>query len=271
VADTCNPPAVTQYNSYCDGLIGYSSLDVPLDTQYSIETPKFSCIETQTNGILRLNCTGPYSSTGKVTVCNPQCGDPTPAPNQGAVCDPGYTYDSATRNCVYAPLVGQAGPQGCPPGYALDATGQVCRPTSGLDNQCPVGQYFDSLYNGCVPDNGQANCNLYGLENPTLAQTCYPGCPAGFSYDAAAQCCSAPSAGLYPDCQPGYTYDLTFGGCVPGVASVSGAGCSTVDLEILQCGPRYDCSRITAEAMCIRYQVYGCFWDDKMNVCINKK
>ncbi len=271
VVDTCNPPDFTQYNAYCDGTIGYSSLDVPIGTQYRVETPGFSCIETFTNGILRLNCTGPYSSTGTMTVCNPACGDPTPLPNAGAVCDPGYTFDPATRQCVYAPLAGQAGPQGCPPGYALDATGLLCRPTLGLDNQCPLGHYFDALYQGCVPANGQVNCSLYGLDNSSLAQACYPGCPAGFSYNSTSQCCQAPSAGLYPDCQPGYVYDPVFGGCMPGLAQVSGAGCATVSLEILQCGEPYNCAAITSETKCIQYGVYGCTWDDKNNVCVNKR
>ncbi len=270
-SQTCGGPQITQYNPYCTGNTGYSSLDVPLGTQYRVETPGFSCIETNTNGILRLNCTGPDSSTGQLTVCNPACGDPTSSPNQSAVCDPGYTYDPATRQCLYTPLVGQSGPQGCPPGYALDSTGQVCRPSLGPDNQCPLGQYFDSLFGGCVPTNGQANCNVYGLDNSSLAQGCYPGCPAGFSYDSAAQCCAAPAAGLYPTCQPGFTYDPTFGGCVPGLASVSGAGCTTVNLEILQCGPLYDCGKFTTETSCIRNQVYGCYWDDKINACLNKK
>ena len=273
VADnnTCNPPAMTQYDAYCDGTTGYSSLDIPVGAQYTIETPGFSCIETYTNGILRLNCTGPYSSTGKLTVCNPACGDPTPLPNSGAVCDPGYSLDPATRQCVYTPVIAQVGPLGCPPGYAVDATGQTCRPASGLDNQCPIGQYFDAVFGGCVPANQQAACNLYGVDNPSLAQSCYPGCLAGFSYNSASQCCQAPSVGLYPDCQPGYTYDAAYGGCVPGLAEVSGAGCTTVSLEILQCGEPYPCGQIPTETRCIQLGVYGCTWDDKNNVCVNRE
>jgi hypothetical protein len=206
-----------------------------------------------------------------MTVCNPACGDPTASPNSAAVCDPGYTYDPATRQCLYTPLVGLSGPQGCPPGYALDATGQSCRPTAGLDNQCPLGQYFDTLYGGCVPAAGQANCNLYGLDNSSLATACYPGCPAGFSYNSTSQCCAAPSVGLYPDCQPGYIYDPAYGGCTPGLAQVSGAGCTTVSLDILQCGPLYNCGAIQTETKCIQYGVYGCTWDDSKDVCVNKK
>ena len=271
VTNLCEAPLTQLSGQGCNADQGFASVDLPLGTLYTMETPNYKCVETITEGLLRVTCFGPDSSTGEMTVCNSACSDPTPSPDQGAVCDPGYTYDPATRQCLYTPLVGLAGPQGCPPGYALDSTGQVCRPTPGLDNQCPAGQYFDSSFGGCAPANGQANCNLYGLDNPSLATACYPGCPAGFSLDAASQCCQAPAIGLYPDCQPGYTYDPTFGGCVTALAQASGAGCSTVSLDILQCGPLYDCGKYTTETACIKNQVYGCTWDDKINVCVNKK
>ena len=271
VISTCAAPTAFVSGYGCDVTKGFSSVDMPVDSQYKILTPGYECVETLTEGIKRVTCYGPDSTSGEMTICNPTCGDPTPSANLAAVCDPGYSYDPATRQCVYTPLVAQAGPAGCPPGYTLDSTGQVCRPTTGLDNQCPIGQYFDPLFGGCAPANGQANCNLYGLDNSTLAASCYPGCPAGFSFDAAAQCCQSPAQGLYPSCQPGFTYDPIYGGCVSGLAQVSGAGCTTVSMEILQCGELYNCGAIPTETKCIRYGVYGCTWDDKNNVCVNKK
>ncbi|MEW5938984.1 MAG: formylglycine-generating enzyme family protein [Chloroflexota bacterium] len=270
-ASSCDPPDYMLSGYGCQVDKGFSSVDLPLGTIYTMETPGFTCVETFTQGILRVTCYGPDNSTGKMTVCNPACGDPTPLPNTGAVCDPGYTYDPATRQCLYTPILGSLGPLGCPPGYAIDFTGLTCRPNPGLDNQCPIGQYFDMLFGGCAPANLQAGCNLYGLDNQALAQTCYPGCLAGFSYNSASQCCQAPSVGLYPDCQPGFTYDPVFGGCRPGLAQVSGSGCTTVSLDILQCGEPYPCGQITTETKCIRYGVYGCTWDDKNNVCVNEK
>ncbi len=271
VISTCAAPTAFVSGYGCDVTKGFSSVDMPVDSQYKILTPGYECVETLTEGIKRVTCYGPDSTSGEMTICNPTCGDPTPSANLAAVCDPGYSYDPATRQCVYTPLVAQAGPAGCPPGYTLDSTGQVCRPTTGLDNQCPIGQYFDPLFGGCAPANGQANCNLYGLDNSTLAASCYPGCPAGFSFDAAAQCCQSPAQGLYPSCQPGFAYDPIYGGCVSGLAQVSGAGCTTVSMEILQCGELYNCGAIPTETKCIRYGVYGCTWDDKNNVCVNKK
>ena len=153
----------------------------------------------------------------------------------------------------------------------LDSAGQVCRPTLGLDNQCPLGQYYDAALAACAPANGQASCNIYGLDNPSLALSCYIGCPAGYSFDSVTQCCSAPSVGLYPSCQPGFTYDPTFGGCVAGLLSVAGGGSTTVSLDLLQCGELYNCAQFTREAVCIRNAVYGCTWDDQVNVCVNKK
>ncbi len=271
VVSSCGAPEFTQYEPYCDGSTPYASLDLPLGTTYTVDTPGYSCIETLTNGILRLNCTGPDNSSGTLTVCNTACADPTPSLTQGVVCDPGYSYDSATRQCVYAPLAAQAGPQGCPPGYVLDSAGQVCRPTAGLDNQCPLGQYFDAALNACAPANGQAACNVYGLDNPSLALSCYLGCPAGYSFDSNTQCCSAPALGLYPSCQPGFAYDPVVGACVSGLAAAAGAGCTTVSLNQLQCGQPYDCGQYVQEAVCIRNAVFGCTWDDQVNVCVNKK
>ncbi|MBV6396339.1 MAG: Hercynine oxygenase [Anaerolineales bacterium] len=270
-ANNCPAPNAFVSGYGCNVNQGFSSVDMPLGSDYKMLTPKYECVETLTEGILRVTCYGPDNTSGEMTVCDPACGDPTPAANNAAVCDPGYSFDPATRQCVYAPALGQPGPQGCPPGYALDSTGQICRPTPGLDNQCPLGQYFDALFGSCVPANQQVNCNLYGLDNPSLAGTCYLGCPAGFAYDSTSQCCQSPAAGLYPSCQPGFTYDPTYGGCVSGLADVSGAGCTTISVDMLQCGEPYPCGQITSESVCIRNQVYGCTWDDKANVCINKK
>ena len=268
---TCESPNAFVSGYGCDVTKGFSSVDMPVDSTYKILTPGYECIETYTAGIKRITCYGPDNTTGEMTVCNPTCGDPTPSANLAAVCDPGYSFDPATRQCVYTPIVDQAGPAGCPPGYALDSTGQVCRPTTGLDAQCPLGQYFDSLFGGCVPANQQANCNLYGLDNPALAGSCYPGCPAGFALDPISQCCQSPAQGLYPSCQPGYTYDPLYGGCVSGLAQISGAGCTTVSLDILHCGEPYNCGAITSESKCLRYQVYGCTWNDQVDQCVNKK
>jgi hypothetical protein len=223
--------------------------------------------------MLQVTCTGPDSTSGTLEVCNSTCDEqPIFTPTGNAVCDPGYSYDPATRQCTYTPVTPQSGPQGCAPGYALDPAGQICRPTLGLDNQCPSGQYFDGLFGGCVPANGQANCNLFGINDASLASACYVGCPAGFSFNSATQCCQAPAIGLYPDCQPGFAFDPSISACAPRVEQASeSTGCAFVSVEMLQCAPLYNCGQHTTEVQCINNQANGCVWNEKDSVCQLKK
>ncbi len=266
----CEVPAAQVRGNYCAGAQGFATVDIPPDATYEMTTRGFECSEAVIDGQRRLTCSGPDNSTGQLTLCNPACADPTPNPDQGAVCDPGYARDAATGLCAYQPLPLPSGPQACPPGYALDSTGQTCRPGTGLDGLCPVGQYFDAAFNGCVPANGQFECNLYGLDNRSLAGACFENsCPAGYSYHPDSQCCQS-EALLYPGCRPGYLYDAAYGGCVPGVAQASGAGCTTISLDILQCGEPFNCGKFTTEVACINNAVYGCQWNDQINVCENK-
>ena len=273
VAETCQAPVAQRLGPSCKNKIPSNTIILPLGVTYRIRTEGYQCTDTIVAGMLQVTCTGPDATSGTLEVCNTTCVDqPTPTFSQSAVCDPGYSFDPATRQCVYTPLAGQAGPQGCPPGYALDSTGQVCRPTLGLDNQCPSGQYYDTLFAGCVPANGQANCNLYGLNNPSLTSSCYPGCPAGFAFNEASQCCQAPAIGLYPDCQPGLAYNPSLGACAPRVElSTSTEGCTFVSVDMLQCAPLFNCGQFTTETSCINNKSNGCAWNEKTNACENVK
>jgi iron(II)-dependent oxidoreductase len=273
-SSVCQAPVAQRVGPSCKGKVPSNTILLPRGTTYRIRTAGYECTDVIVGDMVQVTCYGPDSTSGTLEVCNSTCaGQPIETTyTQTPVCDPGYSYDPATRQCTYTPLSAQAGPQGCPPGYALDSTGQVCRPTLGLDNQCPIGQYYDSLYGGCAPANGQANCNLYGINDPTLASTCYIGCPAGFSFNSATQCCQAPSVGLYPDCQPGLAYDPSIGACAPRLEQVSGTtGCAYVSVDMLQCAPLYNCSQNTTEGQCIHDQANGCTWNEKANACENKK
>ena len=266
----CTVPVAQRVGPSCKGKVPSNTIILPLGTTYRIRTAGYQCTDAIVGGMLQVTCTGPDATSGTLEVCNSSCDDQQPAtvPLGNAVCDPGYAYDPATRQCVYTPITPQSGPEGCPPGYALDSTGQVCRPTIGLDNQCPSGQYFDALFGGCVPANGQANCNLYGINDPSLASTCYVGCPAGFSFNEASQCCQAPAIGLYPDCQPGFAYDPSTGACAPRVEQASAStGCTFVSVDMLQCAPLYNCGQHTTEVQCINNQSNGCVWNEKDSVC----
>ena len=274
LANTCQAPVAQRRDPSCKGKIPSNTILLPRGSTYTVRSDGYDCTSVIVNEMLQVTCTGPDATSGTLEVCNSTCGEPpTPSLTGSAVCDPGYSFDPATRQCAYTPLAGQPGPQGCPPGYALDpAAGQVCRPTLGLDNQCPLGQYYDALYGGCVPGNGQANCNLYGLDNPSLASACYPGCPAGFAFNLASQCCQAPAIGLYPDCQPGLAYDPSLGACAPRPEQASADnGCAFVPVDMLQCGPLYNCGQFTTETSCIRNQTNGCAWNEKANACETKK
>lgn len=265
----CTVPVAQRLGPSCKGKIPSNTILLPRGTTYRIRTAGYSCEDTLVGDMLQVTCTGPDATSGTLEVCNPACEEQTMPTFSGTpVCDPGYSYDPATRQCVYTPSSPQPGPQGCPPGYALDLTGQVCRPTLGLDNQCPPGQYYDALFGGCAPANGQANCNLYGINDASLASACYVGCPAGFSFNAAIQCCQAPAIGLYPDCQPGFAYDPLMGACAPRVEQASAStGCTFVSVDMLQCAPLYNCSQHTTEVQCINNKANGCVWNEKESVC----
>lgn len=270
VVNDCVTPVAQRLGLACKQQIPYDTFLIPRGSTYTVTSPGFSCTSQAVGDMIQVTCTGPDATSGSVEVCNSTCSgvQPTAALTGNPVCDPGYTFDPATRQCLYTPLSAQAGPQGCPPGYALDSTGQTCRPTLGADNSCPVGQYFDTLYGGCVPANGQANCNLYGLNNPSLASTCFVGCPAGFSFNSGSQCCQAPAIGLYPDCLPGYAYNPTIGACAPRLQTVSATqGCTFVSVDMMQCAPLFNCGKLPDENACILNAANGCVWNEKANAC----
>lgn len=270
VVSECQVPVSQFVDRSCQGKVPSHTILLPRGSTYRIRSGVgFSCTDAVAGNMIQVTCTGPDAQSVTLEVCNSTCEiPPTPSWNVSAVCDPGYVYDPATRQCLYTPLSGQPGPQGCPPGYALDPTGQTCRPTIGLDNQCPSGQYYDTLYGGCVPANGQANCNLYGLNEPSLVSSCYPGCPAGFAFNSASQCCQAPAVGLYPGCLTGFAYDASLGACAPRIQAVAeNAGCTFVSLDMLQCAPPYNCGKNVTETQCLRDQANGCVWNEKAERC----
>ena len=149
----------------------------------------------------------------------------------------------------------------------LDRGGQLsCAVGQGANGQCPASLYYDSLVGACVPPNGQSEIP-YGIDNSELASQTFQGCAAGYTYNSTFQCCQASAGGTYPGCAPGSTFNADLGACSPGEVKLSGPGCVDVALNILKCGEPVDvCSKITAEATCIRMS-YACRWDDKINVC----
>ncbi len=264
----CQLPFAEVRGQYCAAGNGFATIDIPDGAIYQVNTKGFECSEAVIDGERRLTCNGPRDSTGEVTVCNPSCSNSPDVTGAAPVCDPGYTLDPGTNACNYTPIVGQVSVSGCPAGYVLlDRSGQLsCVVGTGANGQCPTGLYFDSLVNACVPPNGQSEIP-YGIDNAGLAAQTYQGCAAGYSYNSTFQCCQAQTGGTYPGCAPGSTFNSDLGACSPGEITLSGPGCVDVSLDILKCSePRDICSKITAEATCIR-MAYACAWDDKANVC----
>jgi formylglycine-generating enzyme required for sulfatase activity len=270
---TCELPVVDVRGQYCVAGEGFVTLNISNDATYQLNRKDYTCIETQVDGKRLLTCQGPRSSenTVEVTVCNAACSN-VPNVSTSPVCDPGYSLDSKTGMCVYAPIDATVGAAGCPLGYLIvDRGGQKsCALAPGTDGQCPAGLYLDSQYGACISPSGLAEIP-YGINNPALAQQTFAGCAAGYNYDPSFQCCQASNAAAYPACAAGTTYDSTLKACVPTQVRVSSPGCVAVQATTLKCSNPVDiCSKITQEPVC-RRNSYACVWDDKNDICSLKK
>ncbi len=266
---TCELPVVDLRGQYCSQGDGFVTLNISEGATYQLNRTDYGCVETLVDGKRLLTCKGPrsYENSVEVTVCNAACSS---VPNVAATpaCDPGYSLDSKTGMCVYAPIASEVGVTGCPLGYViLDRGGQKsCALAPGSDGQCPTGLYLDSLYGACISPSGLAEIP-YGISNPELAQQSYAGCASGYTYDPSFQCCQATNASAYPGCAAGTTYDSTLKACVPQQVRVSSPGCVAVEATTLKCSDPVDiCSKITQEPVC-RRNSYACVWDDKNDLC----
>ncbi len=268
---TCQSPTANVRGNYCASKLGFATIQIPPGATYQASPKGYSCTDAVVNGQRVLTCHGPDNSSGKVDVCNPAC---TGAPAQtGApiVCDPSYSLDASTGACTYSPVNSEAGVSGCPAGYnVIDRGGlKMCAVGQNQNGQCPAGTYFDSQYGACVSPSGSADVP-YGLNNSTLASQTYQGCVAGYTYDSTSQCCQAKTGGTYPGCPLGFALDATQKACVPEQVQLTGPGCVSVSLNILQCSEPVDiCTRL-AQRACLRYS-YACTWNDKQTHCDMKK
>jgi hypothetical protein len=272
-ADTCQLPAAAVRGQYCANNFGYVTIDLPDGAIYQAPQKDFKCTEAVVDGQRRLTCEGPRARevTDEITVCNPTCSNSPDVSGARPVCDPGYTLAAGTGACNYTPIVSQPGVAGCPAGYVSVDRGaeKLCVVGAGQSGLCPQGTYFDSLYGACAPASGQAEVP-YGIDNPALAEQSYQGCAAGFAYDPTFQCCQPESGGTYPGCTPGTAFDPEATACSPGGVKLSGPGCVTLPVTILDCGVPADvCKRIKSEAHCIQ-NAYACTWNEAEGVCVLK-
>ena len=145
----------------------------------------------------------------------------------------------------------------------------TCAPSLAGDGLCPDGMYFDSQYGACASPALGADLP-YGLNAPEQASNTYQGCLAGFSYSSEYQCCQPSQGGTYPGCPLGSRFDTESQTCIPDQLRLSGPGCVTVSINMLQCTEPFQielCGKIRTEAGCIRNEVYSCKWNEPADRC----
>ncbi len=267
---TCQSPQIGSQSTYCTAQVGFATVEIPTGATWSADTKDYNCSDAVVNGHRILTCSGPDNSSGKITVCNAACSSAPAQTGATPVCDPGYAMDASSHACVYTPVTSEPAVGGCPEGFNLIQRGtqKLCAIGRNQNGQCPPATYFDGQYGACV--SPAAPDAPYGVSDPQLAGQAYKGCAAGYSYDAASQCCQAQKGGSYPGCPVGFTYDSSQRACIPNQVQASGPGCVTVSLNVLRCAPIVDvCTGITDERTCIRNP--SCQWDDHKGICSLQK
>ena len=267
----CQVPDVNVGASYCEYNRPFTTIDLSPGAVYSVQTDGYKCEEAVIDGQRRLTCNGPDGTTGEVTVCNSACSSQPDVTGAAPVCDPGYGLDAGTGSCLYSPVSPDFGVAGCPAGYTMvDRGGQTtCAPGLADNGLCPDGMYFDSQYGACASPAVGADAP-YGLNNPDQASSTFQGCLAGFSYSPEYQCCQPSQGGAYPGCPLGTRYNANSQTCVPDQLRLSGPGCATISVNMLQCNEPFQievCGKIKNETSCIQNQVYSCQWNENANRC----
>jgi len=262
----CQVPDASVGSSYCEFNEPFTSVDLPQGATFQVLSDGYSCDDAVIDGQRRLTCTGPDNTTGEVLICNSACSNLPDATGASQSCDSGYGLDTGTGTCLYSPISAEPGVAGCPTGYRLVDRGgqQSCAPGLAGDGLCPDGMYYDTSYGACASPAGGADLPV-GLNNPDLAAKNYQGCLPGFSYSPDYQCCQPSQGGVYPGCPLGSRYDAGTQTCIPDELRLSGPGCVTVSINMLQCSKPYQieiCGKIQTETTCIKNQVYSCQWVD---------
>ena len=267
----CQVPDVNVGASYCEYNRPFTTVDLATGATYEVLTDRYQCTEAVIDGQRRLSCNGPDGTTGEVTVCNSACSRLPDATGATQVCDPGYNLDANTGSCHYSPVSPEFGVAGCPAGFTMvDQGGQTnCAPGLAGDGLCPDGMYFDNQYGACA--SPVAGVGLpFGLDTPEQVSEAYQGCLEGFSYSPEFQCCQPTQGGAYPGCPLGTRYNAETLTCIPDQLRLSGPGCVTVSVNMLQCTEPFQieiCGKIKTEAGCIRNQVYSCKWNESAGMC----
>jgi hypothetical protein len=270
--ESCQTPEAKISVDYCENKRPYTQLELTQGSTWSVQTVDTTCSEATVNGIRQLTCTGSDSGIGQVTVCNPACESAAPDLSQmDPVCDPGYSLDPSTGNCLYTPVSRQPDPAGCPPGYSMVERGgqNTCAPGRGGNGICPAGTYFDSAYGACAAVAGGADVP-YGIDQPGLAEQSFAGCLSGYEYDSSFQCCQPLTSDVYPGCPLGSRYEAASRTCVPSDTRLNADGCVMLSFKLPQCVEPEQvnlCAKIETETTCIKNNVNGCQWFEDQGGC----
>ena len=271
----CQVPDVNVGASYCEFNRPFTTVELSPGADYEIRTDGYTCDEAVVDGQRLLTCSGLDGTTGEITVCNSACSSLPDMTGASPVCDPGYGLDAGTNTCLYSPVSPDFGVAGCPAGFVMIDRGEetLCAPGLAGDGLCPDGMYFDSQYGACASPSLGAEIP-YGLNVPEQAAETYQGCLAGFSYSPDYQCCQPSLGGTYPGCPLGTRYNADSATCIPDQLRLSGPGCVTVSVNMLQCNEPFQiaiCEKIKTETGCIRNQVYSCSWNESAGKCEYQK
>jgi len=267
----CQVPEVSVGASYCEFNRPFTTVDLAPGSTYRILSEGYTCDEAIIDGQHRLTCSGPDGTTGAVQVCNAACSIQPDVTGASPTCDPGYGLSGDASSCLYSPVSTDFGVAGCPAGFTMiDRGGQTtCAPAQAGDGLCPDGMYFDSQYGACASPAAGADLP-YGLDLADQASATYQGCLPGFTYSSEFQCCQPTQGAAYPGCPLGTRFNTESQTCVPDQQQVSGPGCVTVSVNMLQCTEPFQielCGKIKNETTCIQNQVYSCQWNESESTC----
>lgn len=180
-------------------------------------------------------------------------------------CPAGYTFDSYSKFCL--PSSGPWLPEPpCPVDY-IEEAGQ-CLPDINIYKGCPVGFYY--FLNLTGPNTFEELClPLDDCLLPNSTEPCeQPICPAGQTYDSAANCCSLPEK-LKAVCPAGFGIqeDPVTGQLFCDLPDLFPVECESRQVKMAYCPtltptptpipPSKDCSIYGDEKSC---EINGCTW-----------
>ncbi len=177
----CQAPVAQRLGPSCKGKVASNTIILPRGTTYRIRSAGYTCTDAIVGGMLQVTCYGPDATSGTLEVCDPSCTDQAaPVYSESAVCDPGYSYDPATRQCTYTPQSNVSGTQACPAGYALELDRAGLPPDHRTRQPVPGRAVLrHAVRRLCA---GERSGELQSIRHPgcLAGRQLFPGLPGGF-------------------------------------------------------------------------------------------